>query len=524
PDRNIFLIDAHTIRRVSAEGMVSTLVGAEPANFTPEYVDGGPSVARFEDPIAIALDPAGNLYVVEADAHTVRKIATDLTVSTYAGMRNRAGRTDGPLREAQFRFPSDVAIDDDGTMYVTDDCTLRRVTGETVTTLLGRPVPPAIGCVDNIDGPFATATLINPDDIALDSSGNLYLTTSQTYGSSYVASSRNTIRKLTPSGFVSTIAGDDGKGERYRDATGRAAQFYNIGSIALDGSGGLYVTEFVADTIRWVSPGGEVTTIGGLPGLRGTAEGTALDARFKAPHAILTDPDGNLIIEEGGIRLRIGRPALSDQATIDAIVAVAGGTRQLDSSPRTATSWKWEMIRRPSATQSSFSSDLIRNPTFVTDLEDLYEFRLTATNSIETSITTAFLIGQEGIPTPLGNQVVVAGPGASLTFPAVTRAGRTLIAALPIGAELPDALPSWLVFDVTTTAVFTAPARFCVALPRRADVAQLDAFRLFQSEGESLVDRTSSRDPAGRTICASLPSLGRVILGGPVTRGRPVSR
>lgn len=521
---NIFMIDGHMIRKLSAAGVVTTVAGVEPSG-AAEYVDGSAAVARFQDPRGLAIDVAGNVFVVEGSAHTLRKVAPDGAVSTFAGTRNQAGRTDGKTTAAKFYFPSDVAIDRDGTLFVSEDCTIRKITPDgTVSTLLGTPIPPAIGCFANVDGPFGTAQINGPRNLVLDAAGNLFLTTIQTFGSTFVASTANTIRKITRDGFVSTIAGDNAKREAYRDATGMVASFFNIGSIALDDQGNIYVTEPLVHTIRKVSTGRVVTTIGGIPGEQGTGDGTAFDARFWSPGAIVVDPQGNLYIGEAGARIRTGRPALSDRATIDAVVGVTGSSRQLDATPQSATTWSWQMIRQPSASHSSLSSRTIRNPTFLTDLADLYEFRLTASDFNSTSITTAFVLGADGLATAAGNSVTINASNVSLTFPVVTSAGRSVIAniAPSLADSLPDSTFNWGTYDVTTTASFSPPAKFCTALTNLAGAA-LSHYSLFHREGSAFVDRTSSRDLATKTICANVQSLGRFVLGGPTPKRRAVS-
>ncbi|HYM61190.1 MAG TPA: hypothetical protein VEZ11_09885 [Thermoanaerobaculia bacterium] len=522
---NIFLIDNHVIRKISAAGTVTTVTGTEPTGL-PDYVDGSASVAHLQDPRGLAVDAAGNLYFGEWQGFTIRKVTPNGTVTTFAGRRNTLGRTDGKTSEALFSRPTDVAIDSDGTMYVTEDCTIRKITTDgNVSTMVGKPIPPAIGCTENVDGPFATAKLNGPSNLAIDAAGNLYVTTIQTFGTTSVNSTTNTIRKITRAGEVITVAGDNAKRQAYRDARGMTASFYNIGGIAVDGSGNIYATEPQAGTIRKVSADGLVTTIGGIPGDPGTADGTGLDARFSGPSAIIVDPAGHLYIGEDGARIRTGRPALADRATIDAVVAVSGSSRQLDTAPQGATSWTWELIRQPSASHSSLSSQSIRNPTHTTDLSDLYEFRLTATDFASTSITTAFVLGADGTATSAGNNVTLHDSNATLTFPAVTSAGRTVIASIDLAFSepLPDSKIPWLIYDVTTTASFTPPARFCVGLPDLKDATQLPHYSLFHKEGSAFVDRTSSRDLASKTICADTSSLGRFVLGAPLTRRRPAS-
>lgn len=523
---NIFMIDGHTIRRISA-GTVTTIAGVEP-NGPTEYVDGSQAAARFDNPLGLAVDGSGNVYVAENSAHTIRKVTPQGTVSTFAGARNQSGRTDGALSAARFSFPNDVAIDGDGTMYVTEDCAVRKIaTDGTVSTVAGQLIPPARGCFDNVDGPLGTAKINAPGNISVDGAGNLYITTTRYFGSSSIRSTVNSIRKIARDGFVSTLAGDNGPREAYRDGRGTGVSFYNIGDLALDAGGNVYVTEPKVHAVRKVTPDGIVTTIGGLPGTQGTADGTAFDSRFTTPNAIVVDATGNLYVSEATGGIRIGQTALADEATIDLLASVPGNARQLDTAPQTATSWNWQMIRQPTPSHAALSSSAIRNPSFTPDLADLYEFRLTASSSTATSISTTFVLTAGGVDTAAGSNVNVTGPGLTLTFPAVTSAGRSIIAFVDasFAAPLPGSAYDWGAWDVTTSASFTPPASVCVSLTNFVDaISWLPAYSLYHQEGAAFVDRTSSRDASTGRICASVSTLGRFALGGPVPRRRGISR
>jgi sugar lactone lactonase YvrE len=515
---NVFVVDGKMIRKIGTNGTVSTVAGGPFDPLNP-YVDGAAASARFQGPQGIAVDGSGNVFVADTDAHTIRRITPAGTVSTFAGARNNAGRTDGPLAQARFYFPNDVAVDRDGTMYVSDDCTIRKITTDgNVTTLTGKLVPPAIGCTDNVDGPWATAKLVQPRNLVLDGTGNLYFTTQQTFGTTSVRATANTIRKLTP-GVVTTVAGDNAKRQAYRDARGNAASFYNIGGIALDAAGNIFVTEFLTHTIRKVAPDGLVSTIAGLPFWFGTTDATALDARFGSPFAILVDANGRLLIGETG-RVRVAKPALSDDATVDAITSVVGGKRQLGTSPRTASNWKWSFVRQPSASAATFSSSVIADPTFTPDVADFFELRVTATDFNATSVTDVVLLAAPGTNTPSGNNVKI-GTSVSVTFPSVKSSGQTLIVALSasFADPLPDLTKAALnVYEVTTTADFTAPARVCAAVS--GNVSDIARYSLYHREGNAIVDRTTTRDAATKTLCADVQTLGRFILAEPAPRRR----
>jgi len=196
-----------------------------------------------------------------------------------------------------------------------------------------------------------------------------------------VADSYNsTVRKVTPAGVVSTVAGVAGS-PGSADGTGLAARFYWPEGIAVDGSDNVYVADTYNNTVRKVTPAGVVSTVAGVAGSPGGADGTGPAARFFLPTGVAVDDSGIVFVADAGnncIRKGTTAPGLADTATIDASSGHVGQARQLDTGPRTATTWLWEEVRRPSGSMATLSSAVIRNPTFTPDVPDLYVFRLTA--------------------------------------------------------------------------------------------------------------------------------------------------
>jgi sugar lactone lactonase YvrE len=192
---NLYITDTGnaTIRRVAANGSVSTLAGkAGECGST----DGGPGTARFCGPQGIALDKRGNLFVADTLNHTVRKIAPTGEVTTVAGMAGVCGSADGFGAAAQFCQPQDIAVDDAGNLFVADtaNSTIRWITpkGE-VLTVAGR----ANEC-NAVDGNSTQSRFCQPNGIKVDPAT----------GALYIADSGNaTIRKVAPGGVVSTVAG-----------------------------------------------------------------------------------------------------------------------------------------------------------------------------------------------------------------------------------------------------------------------------------------------------------------------------
>ncbi len=245
----------------------------------------------------------------------------------FVGTPGGSGTADGTGTAARFNYPMDVAVDGSGNVYVADTSnhTIRKVApGGVVTTLAGQA-----GSSGWTDGTGSAARFSGPSGVAVDGSGNVY-----------VADSYNqSIRKVTPGGVVSTVAGFlvlpkavavDGSGNIYladagshtiskvapggavttlagltyspgsSDGTGSAARFKNPTGLAVDSSGNVYVAERDNHTLRMVTPAGVVTTIGGSAGVASGADGIVAAARFSGPAAIAVSSAGTLFVADAG--------------------------------------------------------------------------------------------------------------------------------------------------------------------------------------------------------------------------------
>jgi sugar lactone lactonase YvrE len=212
---------------------------------------------------------------------TIRKIEIDSgDVTTLAGTTGVSGSADGTGTLASFYNPSGIAIDSSGNLYVADDGnhTIRKITSSgAVTTLAG-----SAGAFGSVDGTGTSARFMEAQGIATDSSGNLYVSDSSKMGNS-------SIRKITSSGVVTTLAGRGGN-LVFANGTGAAALFNMPYSIATDNSGNLYVCDTYNFIIRKTTSSGVVTTLAGTAGLPGWADGTGSAARFFWPIGIVIDP------------------------------------------------------------------------------------------------------------------------------------------------------------------------------------------------------------------------------------------
>jgi hypothetical protein len=273
---NLYVADQARIRKITPAGVVST------------FASGNGTFAR---PAGLAFDGAGNLYVSDQDNHTIRKITPAGVVTTFAGQADISGSSDGTGSAARFNEPDGLAFDILGNLYVADqgNFTIRKITpAAVVTTLAGRAGVSGIG-----DGAGSSALFWFPAGLATDPAGNVYVADGDL---------ASTIRKITPAGAVSTIAGSAGL-TGSGDGMGSAASFAFLEGLAIDGSGNLFVADSFNDAIRRVTPSGAVTTLAGSAG-SGREDGIGTSARFFFPSGIAADPSGNLYVPEANHTVR----------------------------------------------------------------------------------------------------------------------------------------------------------------------------------------------------------------------------
>ena len=245
---NVFVADTNNnaIRKITPAGVVTTLAGGSGSGTT----DGTGTAAKFHEPRAIAIDGSGTLFVADYENHMVRKVTSAGVVTTLAGGADVSGNTDGQGTAARFMALQGLALDGAGNVYVTESGNrdVRKITASGLVTTL------ASG-----SGKFG-----EPRGIAVDSSGNLFV-------GDYSA---NVIRKVTSEGIVSNHAGTAPTAGS-NDGTLSSALFYGPSGLAIDTAGNLYVADTLNNTVRKISPSGAVTTLAGTAGRTSSVDGSA---------------------------------------------------------------------------------------------------------------------------------------------------------------------------------------------------------------------------------------------------------
>jgi sugar lactone lactonase YvrE len=276
---NVYVADTnnHQIRKITPAGVVTTFAGSTARG----AADGTGVAAQFAWPAGVAVDASGNVYVADFN-HKIRKITPLGVVTTLAGS-GTAGSADGTGAAAQFNTPGGIAVDANGNLYVADIANnmIRKITPDlVVTTLAGSTTP---GFVDDTG---TSARFNSPWGVAVDAGGNVYVTDN----------GNNVIRKITPVGLVTTFAGSGAHGSA--GGVGADAQFRGPSGISANISGSLYVTDLGNHAIRKITPAGLVTTLAGS-GTPGSADGIGTAAQFNSPWDVQLDASGNLYAVSG---------------------------------------------------------------------------------------------------------------------------------------------------------------------------------------------------------------------------------
>ena len=286
---NLYIADQRNlrIRKVTAPGTIITVAGN---GQRASSGDGGPAMnASLKNPVGVAIDSAGNLYIADLDSYTIRKVDPQGIISTVAGNGVQGFSGDGgPATSASLSLPYGLAIDSADNLYIADlySQRVRRVnTTGVITTVAGNGVPGFSG-----DGnPATTASLNNPVGVAVDTAGNL----------SIVDFGNDRIRKVSATGIISTIAGNGREGFAGDGGPATSASLNGPLSVTVDLAGNLYIADSSNYRVRRVSTAGTITTIAGNGSKSFSGDGgLATNASLREMEGVTVDAIGNLFIAD----------------------------------------------------------------------------------------------------------------------------------------------------------------------------------------------------------------------------------
>jgi len=302
----IAMREHNIISRIDTKGMMTRYAGSGESGFSG---DGGPAIkANFKTPAGLAFDPEGNLYIADRENHRVRKIDTSGNISTFAGIGKAGFSGDGgPAVRAKLNLPSGLATDKKGNLFISDRSNDRiRVVDKkgVIRTYAGSGVAGFQGDA----GPALKAQLDKPFGIALDEAENLYI----------ADRNNNRVRKVSPEGIITTIAGDGGfffmgdNGPAYRASVAAPT------GVAVDKKGNLYIADRNNNRIRLVDKLGMIRTVAGTgqQDYNGDSE-TARETNLYLPFGLIVDSNDNLlIIDRSHYRIRRIDPKSGEVETV----------------------------------------------------------------------------------------------------------------------------------------------------------------------------------------------------------------
>jgi sugar lactone lactonase YvrE len=287
---NLYIADSYNfrVRKVGPGGKITTVAGNGRYG---ETGDGGPATrASLNFVVGLAVDRAGNLYIAdpaEDDAnYRVRKVSANGTITTFAGGGGPGFSGDGgPAASSRLKAPTAVALDGAGNVYIADtgNGRVRKVGLDgKISTYAGNGQTGFSG-----DGGPATSAAVTPIGLAADAGGDLF-----------ISDTSSRVRKIDPSGTITTIAGNGHSGFSGDGGPATAAKLHDPRGLAVDSAGNVYIADSLNHRVRKVAPSGTITTVaGGRPPYTGEY-GPAISARLKAPTGVAVDRKGELYIAD----------------------------------------------------------------------------------------------------------------------------------------------------------------------------------------------------------------------------------
>ena len=301
PDGSLYIADTGNgrIRKVDPAGVITTIAGAGRSGATGEALTA--LTARLFYPVAIALDAAGGLYIADSLVSRIRYLSPAGFINTAAGTGVAGFSGDGAGPTSQVNSASGLAAGRDGRLYIADTGN-HRIRVLSPSGMLGSVAGRGLRGYAGDGGPALQALFDSPAGLALDRQGNLYIADRMNH----------VIRKLTPEGLVTTVAGSGYRGFSGDGGPATQARLNHPVAVAVDDQGNLYIADTENNRVRMVDTGGVIRTIAGdgMAGFEGDG-GPALQARLRWPAALAVDSLGNVYVaDRDNHRVRVLSPAI----------------------------------------------------------------------------------------------------------------------------------------------------------------------------------------------------------------------
>ena len=291
---NIYIVDTlnNRIRKVdAATGIIQTVAGTGGAGYSG---DGGPATsAEIKNPVGVAVDASGNIYIADTENHRIRKVdAATGIIQTVAGTGVGGDSGDGgPATSAQLRKAQGVTVDASGNIYIADTLNQRIRKVDAPTGIIQTVAGTGVAGYSGDGGPATSAQIKNPAVVAVDASGNIYIGDTDNHR----------IRKVDPAtGIIQTVAGTGVAGYSGDGGPATSAQIKNPAVVAVDASGNIYIGDTDNHRIRKVDPAtGIIQTVAGtgVAGYSGDG-GLATSAQLKKAQGVTVDASGNIYIAD----------------------------------------------------------------------------------------------------------------------------------------------------------------------------------------------------------------------------------
>ena len=297
-NNNVYIADTNNanVRKITSDGNINTVAGSTAIVSGVVTVkfgfsgDGSAATsAELAGPAGVAVDSSGNLYIATYADNRIRKIVPTGNISTFAGNSGYGFAGDGgPATSSQLSAPRGICLDSAGNLYLADrwNNRIRKIAGGSISTIAGNGLANFGG--DN--GAATSAQLSVPDGVAVDTAGNVYI-------SDFL---NNRVRMVSPAGVITTYAGNGNSGFSGDGGTATSAQLSQPAGLAVDAAGNLYIADSNNSVVRKVTPGGVISTVAGTGGSQGySGDGAAAtSAKMMAPFGVAVDSAGNLYIAD----------------------------------------------------------------------------------------------------------------------------------------------------------------------------------------------------------------------------------